>query len=86
MQLFNFFSYVLLLILSIFDIKYKKIPTKMVVLLGGFSIGRVCIGVFHEEITLVSSAFAAFPGILLLICSFCFKDQVGWDLSGCKQR
>lgn len=77
MQILNILSYVLLLVLSIFDLRYKKVPIVFVGFFGVLSFGITILKIVIGEITFASRIFVAILGIFLLACAIMLKNQVG---------
>lgn len=77
MQILNILSYVLLLVLSVFDLRYRKIPVVFVSLFGALSLGIAIFKIVIGDITFASRVCVAIPGIFLLGCTVMLKNQVG---------
>lgn len=66
-----------LVLMSCIDLLIKEIPVLLVVILAGLSIIRLFIRVGNNEISLASSLFVIVPGIIFILISYMFPQQIG---------
>lgn len=59
-----------LLIFSLFDIKFKRIPAALLLICCFFAIGYAIYSLYHHETTISEYGIALFPGVICLLAAF----------------
>lgn len=77
MKIIECISYIFLMILSVYDIKYRKIPIWLVTTYGIFTAFIFGFRYTNKDINLISGVVVSLPGMLLLLCSFLCKERIG---------
>lgn len=63
--------------MSCIDVLIREVPVFLVVMLAAMSIFRLFVRVRNDEISFVLSMFTILPGIILILVSYMYPEQIG---------
>lgn len=66
-----------LVLMSCIDVLIREVPVFLVVMLAAMSIFRLFVRVRNDEISFVLSMFTILPGIILILVSYMYPEQIG---------
>jgi len=68
----------ILIIASIYDIRYREIPLWTMILAMLISIMNLIFSIYLGKFTFIDFVYTAFPGILFLLLAFLFSGSMGF--------